>query len=64
MWAFGLVETNQYRQAETAAKEGLQMNCSDVWSTHALAHVYEMEGRQEEGVAFLRDTVSNWSVRQ
>ncbi|UYV81046.1 TTC38 [Cordylochernes scorpioides] len=60
MHAFGLVETNLFRQAELAAKKGLQFNAYDGWSTHALAHVYEMEGRTDEGILFLLNTEKKW----
>ncbi|GFQ75338.1 tetratricopeptide repeat protein 38 [Trichonephila clavata] len=45
MYAFGLVEIESYKKAENNAKKGLEINSKDAWSTHALAHVFEMEGR-------------------
>ncbi|XP_046841168.1 tetratricopeptide repeat protein 38-like [Xenia sp. Carnegie-2017] len=61
MYAFGLVETNFYNKAETYAKKGLQINPYDCWSTHALCHVIEMEGRNDEGIKFLDDTEEYWT---
>lgn len=62
MYAFGLVEIDSYKKAESNAKKGLEINSKDAWSTHALAHVYEMEGRVNEGVSFLSTTVQNWET--
>lgn len=38
------------------------MNCNDAWSTHALAHVYEMKGWQDEGIGFMSKTLNDWQV--
>ncbi len=60
-YAFGLEETNQLDRAEDAAREALAKNPHDAWATHALAHVMETASRQEEGVAFLKRTQTDWS---
>ena len=60
IYAFGLEENADYRQAENRATAALTDNPRDVWSVHALAHVYEMEGRQREGSAFLSATSPDW----
>jgi hypothetical protein len=60
IYAFGLEENADYRQAENRATVALTDNPRDVWSVHALAHVYEMEGRQREGSAFLSATSPDW----
>jgi tetratricopeptide (TPR) repeat protein len=61
MYAFGLEENQEYAQAEITARAALHLNPSDTWATHALAHVFEMEGRPTEGIAFLTESVSSWS---
>jgi len=61
MYAFGLEENADYRQAQTLASAALDRNPRDVWSVHALAHVYEMEGRHREGVSFLAGSAPDWS---
>ncbi|ETN76381.1 hypothetical protein NECAME_11735, partial [Necator americanus] len=38
----------------------LEQNRYDCWATHARAHVLEMEGRFDEGIAFLESTVEDW----
>ena len=61
MYAFGLEENADYRQAEARARAALAENARDVWAVHALAHVFEMEGSQRAGVAFLTRTAPDWA---
>lgn len=42
--------------------QGLERIPKDGWAAHALAHVYEMEGRADEGIARMSKTVQDWSV--
>lgn len=60
IWAFGLEENGDYRAAETAARNALARNPRDVWGVHALAHIFEMEGRHEPGVTFLSSSSPDW----
>jgi hypothetical protein len=62
IYAFGLEENADYRQAETRARAALDENARDVWAVHALAHVFEMEGSQRAGVAFLTRTAPDWEA--
>jgi len=61
IYAFGLEENADYRQAESRARAALDVNPKDVWSVHALAHVFEMEGSQRDGVDFLTASAPDWS---
>jgi tetratricopeptide (TPR) repeat protein len=61
IYAFGLEENADYRQAETRARTALSQNPRDVWAVHALAHVFEMEGSQQAGIAFLTATAPQWT---
>jgi tetratricopeptide (TPR) repeat protein len=61
IYAFGLEENADYRQAQARAEAALAVNPRDVWSVHAIAHVHEMEGRQRDGVAFLTATAPDWA---
>jgi tetratricopeptide (TPR) repeat protein len=61
MYAFGLEENASYRQAEAFAGAALDAHPGDVWAVHAMAHVFEMEGSQRQGVAFLTETAGRWS---
>uniref|UniRef100_A0A8C4N3N5 Tetratricopeptide repeat protein 38 n=2 Tax=Eptatretus burgeri TaxID=7764 RepID=A0A8C4N3N5_EPTBU len=62
IYAFGLVETNHFDEAEKQAKKALVLNPKDGWATHALAHVYEMRAQMNEGLMFMEDTESNWKT--
>jgi tetratricopeptide (TPR) repeat protein len=61
IYAFGLEENADYRQAESRARAALGHNPRDVWSVHALAHVFEMEGSHREGTSFLAASAGDWS---
>jgi len=54
-------ENGDYAQAELFARAALHHNPRDVWANHALAHVFEMEGRIDEGIRFLAESVPQWS---
>jgi tetratricopeptide (TPR) repeat protein len=54
-------ECGRYHQAECDAKLGLDLDRDDVWSAHALAHVYEMLDRQTDAVSFLEGARPHWS---
>ena len=45
--------------AEDHARAALAASADDVWATHALAHVYEMEGDLQAGEAFLSGTAGD-----
>jgi hypothetical protein len=53
MHAFGLEECNQYAEAERTARRALDPQPKDGWAVHAVAHVMEMQGRIDEGIAWL-----------
>jgi tetratricopeptide (TPR) repeat protein len=59
--AFGLEESNLYPQAEEAGRRALQANPRVPWAVHAVAHVMEMQGRFEEGAAWLRQHQNAWA---
>jgi tetratricopeptide (TPR) repeat protein len=61
MHAFGLEEMNQYPEAEATALRALSLQPKDGWAVHAAVHVMEMQGRIDEGVAFLRGREGDWA---
>ena len=60
MYAFGLEESGNYPLAEQHGLAALDRNPDDVWATHAVTHVYEMQGRIDEGIRFLRSREADW----
>lgn len=59
--AFGLEEMGQYGRAEAAGMRALSLNPRNSWAQHAVAHVYEMQDRRREGVAFMRADIDSWA---
>jgi len=51
--AFAMEEIGQYAVAERCAREALAIQPQDLWALHGLSHVFEMQGRTEEGVDLL-----------
>lgn len=61
MHAFGLEEMNQYPEAEATALRALALEPKDGWAVHAATHVMEMQGRIDEGIAFLASREADWA---
>ena len=62
MYAFGLEEAGEYKQAEERGREAVALNKQDGWAVHAVAHVMEMQGRANEGVDFLAAGAHGWAA--
>lgn len=56
--AFALEEQGFYAEAERAGRRAVHLSPRDAWGRHAVAHVLEMTGRAEEGIAWLGDARS------
>jgi len=50
---FANEECGNYAVAEPAGWEAIEIDPADFWGIHAVAHVMEMQGRHEEGIALL-----------
>lgn len=61
LYAFGLEENNLYPQAEEAGRRALAADARVPWAVHAVAHVMEMQGRYEDGAAWLRQHQPQWA---
>lgn len=61
MQAFGFEEMNQYPRAEATARRALALEPRDAWAIHAVTHVMEMEGRIDEGIAWLESRAGDWT---
>ncbi|HEY8508085.1 MAG TPA: tetratricopeptide repeat protein [Steroidobacteraceae bacterium] len=61
MYSFGLEECGDYARAQATGLQALDLDPSDAWAAHGVAHVLEMQGRASEGIEFLQSTHRNWS---
>jgi tetratricopeptide (TPR) repeat protein len=60
MHAFGLEESGNYERAERVGLTAVERNPDDVWGIHAVVHAYEMQGKVDEGIRFLRGREADW----
>ncbi len=61
--SFDLEETHNFAEAETLGRKAVEIDPTDVWGTHAVAHVLIMQGRHEEGIAWIDGLKNNWADR-
>jgi hypothetical protein len=61
MHAFGLQETGDYAAAERCGRAAVALEGRDAWAQHAVAHVMEMQDRQQEGIAWMTANTDGWS---
>ena len=50
---FSLEECGDYAAAEPSGRAAIEIDPGDLWGTHAVAHIMEMQGRHAEGIAWL-----------
>ncbi len=62
MHAFGLEECGDYARAEHEGQRAIQLEPYDAWAQHAVAHVYEMQNRTEDGVHWMTSREPYWAV--
>jgi len=58
--AFGLEETGLYDRAEAAGRESVQLEPTNNWGQHAVAHVLIMQGRHADGVRWMLHENTAW----
>ena len=61
MYAFGLEENGDYDQAYAIALRSLMAAPGNASAIHAIAHVYEMQGRSDEGMSWLTRNEHHWT---
>jgi tetratricopeptide (TPR) repeat protein len=58
--AFTLEETGEFARAEAQGRKGVELAPDDAWGLHAVAHVYDMTARAEEGLQWLSGREASW----
>jgi len=61
MIAFGYEQCHLMTEAEAAARRAMQIEPTDPWAHHALAHVMLTQSRADEGIAFLESVSHTWA---
>ncbi len=57
---FALEECGRYAEAEAAGRAAIDRDPGNLWAAHGVAHVLEMQGRREEGIAWIDQLRGNW----
>src|ERR1700736_618475 len=60
MYAFGLEEKGDYAKALDVGRWAVERDKNDAWAIHAVAHVFEMTNRVDEGEQWLLTRASDW----
>ena len=58
--AFALEESGEYAMAERYGRRAVELDPTEVWGAHAVAHVLEMQRRADEGIAWLAGLEPHW----
>lgn len=58
--AFDLEEINHLDEAERIGRQAIDIDASNVWATHAVAHALYMKNQASEGVNWLSQLNANW----
>lgn len=61
MRAFGCEENGLYADAERYGRDAVERDPTNGWGAHAVAHVMEMQGRHEDGIAWLDGLKDHWA---
>jgi tetratricopeptide (TPR) repeat protein len=59
--AYALEEMGRYESAEVAGRRAIEINPSDIWAAHAVAHVAEMQGRRHDGLSWISSLADRWA---
>lgn len=63
MLAFALEQCHRFDAAERAAEAGLAILPNEPWTQHALAHVYDSQGRPDAGLRLMAGITDRWADR-
>lgn len=64
LYAFGLAQDQHGSQAEEVARRALALTPDVPGAVHAVAHVMDLQGRSEDGTAWLRQHQAIWAERE
>ncbi|MBR0654143.1 hypothetical protein [Plastoroseomonas arctica] len=60
--AFAHEEAGLYTTAEEYGRAAIDASPGDLWAAHAVAHVFEMQGRRAEGTAWIVRLQPHWAA--
>jgi tetratricopeptide (TPR) repeat protein len=60
-FAFAAEECGELAMAERDGRAAIAADPTDIWAAHAVTHVLEMAGREEEGIAWTERLSAHWS---
>ena len=60
--AFSNEEAGRYAQAEHDGRAAVELDNTEPWGAHAIAHVLYMQGRHDEGIAWLEGLSPHWDA--
>ena len=60
--AFSNEEAGHYTQAERDGRAAIELDNTEPWGAHSVAHVMFMQGRNDEGIGWLESLSPNWDA--
>jgi len=60
--AFSNEEAGRYTHAEHHGRAAVELDSTEPWGAHAIAHVLFMQGHYDEGIAWLEGLSPNWDA--
>ncbi len=60
-FAFAAEECGEQAMAERDGRAAIAADPADIWAAHAVAHVLEMTGREDEGIAWTEGLSAHWA---